>query len=146
MWWSGTCAISPSPVGGYGRSSCQLLVYQCKALFYWDAGEEGTDIKRDKVLIFVYSDLGSFVYEVRTVLEVARCFSYHRGHISATHLAVPYMIEPRQATMGLIGQGGLCTFGKPTFILINFLDLNIVFTFYYLKCNSSMYMYYINGV
>ena len=88
-------------------------MYQCKALFYWDAGEEGTDIKRDKALIFVYPDLGQFVYEVRTVLEVVRCFPTIGARISATHLAVPYMIEPRQATMGLRGQGGLCTFGKP---------------------------------
>ena len=35
------------------------------------------------------------------------------ARISATHLTVPYMIEPRQATMGLRGLGGLCTFGKP---------------------------------
>ena len=41
-------------------------------------------------------------------------FSFTIGaRISATQLAVPYMIEPSQATMGPRGQGGLCTFGKP---------------------------------
>ena len=44
----------------------QLLVYERKALFYLfycDAGEEVTDIKRDEALIFIYLDLGPFVYE-----------------------------------------------------------------------------------